>query len=158
TSRNHATLAQPEMNHLPHRLGARPLLNQKQLSTLELLTRPAQTDNHLKRKDDFAVEVLVQAVVTTLRVVKHERCRPLLSVPLAQFQEIVEVTWIFALQTRSDHPLIGRREKIPIELMPKLIDNLRKRMSKILVLTATEAIPSHVYPAAKGIRVGIELP
>src|SRR5262245_36421549 len=50
------------------RLRARPLLHEEQLAAFVVVAGPVQTENDLKRERDVAVNILVQAIVSSRRV------------------------------------------------------------------------------------------
>ena len=60
-------------NHLRPGLRSRLLLNQNKFSALPIAPLLPQQENHLQRKADFAVEILMQTVVSASLVVEHQR-------------------------------------------------------------------------------------
>ena len=73
-----------------------PLLHEQQLAARELHIPPAEAENHLKRKHNFAVHVLVQAIEIAGSVAQKKRRRPHLLLRFAFLQEPIQVAWEIA--------------------------------------------------------------
>ena len=69
----HYRIALLRREHFEPRLPARPLFGKDEFAAVEILSSPAQKESHLKRKHDFAVEILVQAVEITGAVFQQQR-------------------------------------------------------------------------------------
>src|SRR5690349_8170321 len=65
-------LALVGVNHFGFGLSARLLLDQQKFSAFPVAALLAQKKNHLQRKGDFAVNILMQAVVSADLVVKKQ--------------------------------------------------------------------------------------
>src|SRR5512146_680619 len=84
-------LALLQANGVAHRLGSRPLLDQQQLPAGEFLVPPRQAKDHLKRKDDLAVDILVEAVVVAGDIAQQQRRGSFLAMSVAALQKSVEI-------------------------------------------------------------------
>jgi hypothetical protein len=74
-------------DYLGFRLRAGLLLDEEEFAALPVAARLAQQEDHLQREGDFAVQILVEAVVAAGFVVKDERRRARLSGFVAGPQE-----------------------------------------------------------------------
>ena len=68
--REHCRVPAPKRHDFDPRLHAGPLFGQHELAAGEVVSWLRQQDHHLERKNVFAVEVLMQAIVITLSVSK----------------------------------------------------------------------------------------
>src|SRR5215472_10375795 len=75
-------------NHLRRRLRSRSLLHQNELAAFKITPGPVKHENGLQWKIDFAIEVLMQAVVATTFIAQHERRGALLPARVAVPDEL----------------------------------------------------------------------
>src|SRR5690349_16484189 len=75
------------VNHFGFGLSARLLLDQQELPAIPIAALLAQEKNHLQRESNFAVNILMQAVVSADFVVKKQRGGLGLTGFVADFQE-----------------------------------------------------------------------
>ena len=69
-------VALPQAHDLGARLHARALLGQHELAAGKVPPRRRQQDRDLQRKDDLAVDVLMQAIVVARAIAQQQRRRP----------------------------------------------------------------------------------
>src|SRR5262249_32735413 len=100
-------LALLEMHDVPARLGSRPLLNEEELASREVLAGLAQEHGELEGKDYVAVEILVQAVVATGLVAQEERGGLTLPTPSAQSEQPREIGRMPHTRPERRLPAIG---------------------------------------------------
>ncbi len=60
------------VNDLRHRLRPRTLFYQQKLSTLVFFIALAQEADHLQREDDVAIDILMEAIVISVFIVKQQ--------------------------------------------------------------------------------------
>jgi len=113
--------------------------------------------NHLQRKADVAVEILVKTVITAGLVMKHQRRRLGLPGFVANFQKsgVLARTRRRALP-KNFRPMIGDDGKVRIRAASELCNRFRKRVREILVISDAEAIALHNDVAAKTAYIIVE--
>src|SRR5690606_34035012 len=65
-------------------------LGHDELAPREILAGLRQQDGNLHWKPMFAIQILMQAIVVALAILKHQRCRPCLACPMAPFQKYLK--------------------------------------------------------------------
>src|SRR5207249_5751993 len=134
------------------RLGLRSgwLLDEDELSAIPIAALAAEQKNHLQRKADLAVKILMKAVVPACFVVQHQgRGLGLLGL-VANFQESGMFRRIRrSLFTKSFRPAIRNCGEVRISVAPELGDQFWERIGEIFVIANTEAIALHDDVAAK---------
>src|ERR1700730_9535837 len=81
-------------DHLRLGLCAGLLLDQDEFPAFPIATLLPEQDNHLQRKAAFAIQILMQAVVSASLVVEHQRRGSCLPGLVANLQECCVVAWI----------------------------------------------------------------
>src|SRR5436190_524275 len=84
----HHRITLPERHDFRPRLHAWTLLGQDELATRKVAVGFGQQNGDLEWKNMLAVEVLMQAVVVVLPVLKQQRCRPELARVMATREEV----------------------------------------------------------------------
>src|SRR5258706_8800438 len=86
------------------RLGARALLDEKQLPAPELRFGIAQRYDDLKWEDERSVNVLMQAVEVARAIAKKKRCRPILGLLVTNVQKRAQSRGKSLVKSKSFHP------------------------------------------------------
>jgi hypothetical protein len=113
-SEDNAVPASKRNNHRS-RLHARPLLRHHKLASRKVLTRFRQQYRELNRKNVFAVQVLMQAVVIVGAVPEQQRCWLDLTSLMTPFDEVDEVLGVTDVDTHRFIPTVRDRNKPRIE-------------------------------------------
>jgi len=74
--------------HLDARLPARLLLGEDEFAACKISTAFVQKGSYLKREEDIAVQVPVQAIIIAGAVLQHQRCRPFLACAVTLLAEV----------------------------------------------------------------------
>jgi hypothetical protein len=74
------------------------LFDQHELSPGELFARPAQAEDDLKRKDDFSVKILMEAVKVALTIAEQQGRGTCLALFMAPREERVKIVRIVAVE------------------------------------------------------------
>src|SRR5258705_1776821 len=138
-----------QRDHLRARLHPGPLLGEEELAAAEVAAGRGQEEGRLQRKEDLAVDVLVQAVVVVRLVAQEERCRAVLSRVAAPVPEIWMTGGIPVRSAQKLLPAIGDRGEALVERRPQARDERGKRVLEVLVLAAAEPVLRHHDPAAE---------
>src|SRR5271155_442488 len=154
--RENYSFACVECDRLAARLCPRALLDEQQFTTFEVAPTPAERAGELQRERDLAVQVLMQAVVAALLIAKDQRRRLRLSVRGADFQEIVERSWIRIARAHPLSPSIRRRRQLAIHREAQILDQRRHRAREILILADAVAMAFHHDAAAEAIAIRVE--
>src|ERR1700694_5125757 len=153
--KNHG-VALTQRQHLGARLHSWPLLGQHEFAAGEIAVRFRQQDRDLQRKNVFAVEILMQAIVVVFAVLQQQRRRPGLAGGMAALQKCFVTRRIADIDAHGLVPAISHVTKLRIERRPQFRDQVRKRIRKIFVLAAPEPVTSHHHPAAEMLVVRIK--
>src|SRR5262249_4291166 len=137
-------LSPPRQERLGPRLGARPLLAEKERAARVVDVRLAQEARDLEGEGHRAVEVLVQAVVATRLVVEKQRRRLRLAVAGARLQERAERRGEARGGAERLHPAVRDRRQPRVEGLAQLADERRERGREVLVVAFPEAVASHL--------------
>lgn len=148
THRKDDGVALLEWDDLGTRLHARTLFGQDKLAAGEVAARLRQQDGDLNREDVLAVDILVQAIVVVLMVLKHQRRRAMLACGMAALDEGFMRLRITRIDTHGLIPAIGDRYEVGIEGRAQGGDERRKGVSEISVLALPETVPAHDDAAA----------
>ncbi len=118
--------------------------------------RPAQTNNHLKRKKDFPVQILMQAVEIARLIAQQQRSRPHLAGSGALFHEAPQLVRIFLLPRERRRPFSRRAHQLAVQLAPERVYLSRQWIVEILIFAPAKAIPGHIDTAPKKFRLRIK--
>src|SRR5207253_4653901 len=141
---------------LAARLGARPLLDQQELAAGVVDGRAGEKAGELQGEDDVAVEVLVEAVVSTRLVVEEERRRLGLAAAAAEGEERGEIGRIARRRPERGLPAIRDRRERRVGVDAERLDERRQRRGEILVVADAELVARHVHAASEAPVVGVE--
>jgi hypothetical protein len=142
--------------HFRPRLHSRPLLGQYKFATGEIAAWFRQQDRDLQRKHVLAVDILMQAIVILSPVLQQQRRRPGLAGDMASLQKCLMALRITDVDAHGLVPAIGDIAKLRIERRSHFCDQWRKRIGKIFVLAASEAVTPHHHSTAEMSVVRIE--
>src|SRR5439155_1510790 len=116
----------------------------------------AEEARELERKDDVAIEVLVQAVVAARFVAQHERRRLRLAVLAAASQQRREIRREEVGVAEGRLPLVGDGGQRRVRALAQRLHERRQRRREVFVLADAETVPGHVDPAAEAALVAVE--
>lgn len=125
------------------------LFGQNELSTREVLPRFAEEKGDLEREDELTIEILVETVVIVLLIFEQQGSGATLACLMAEFEKFTVLRRKVCGLIEGEIPLIGNWCKGWIELGAKRLDEFRKRMSIILILSAAETMVRHHDAATK---------
>jgi hypothetical protein len=89
-------------------------LGHDELAPREILAGLRQQDGNLHWKHMFAIQILMQAIVIALAILKHQRCRPCLACPMAPFQKYLKGIGVADINAKLLIPPIGDGDQIRI--------------------------------------------
>ena len=147
TDREDNGVALLEWHDFGTRLHARTLFGQHELAAGEVAARLRQQNRDLDREDVLAVEILVQAVVVVLMVLKHERRGTPLAGCVAALDEGFVRLRIARIGRHDLIPAVSDRYEAGIEGRAQRGNEPRKRVGEILILALPETMPAHDDPA-----------
>ena len=104
---------------------------------------------HLQRENVLAVNVLVQAVVVAGDILEQQRRRPRLTGPMTALEKFCMRVRIAHVNSHRCVPTIGHCRQRRIKSGSQIGNEIGKRVGKVFVLAAPEAVPCHVDAAAK---------
>jgi len=125
------------------------LLGEDELASSEVARGVAEEEGYLKREDEGAVEILVEAVVVALLVLEQQRCGTGLASFVAELEELIVHGWEFGGLAERLVPLVGNESERRIEVCAKRLDKRVKRVGVVLILSAAEAVFGHDDAAAE---------
>src|SRR5882757_5413552 len=136
-------IALTKRNHLRPRLHTRTLLRQHKLASTKILSRLREQNRHLYRENMFAIKILMQTVVIPFPVLQQQRSRPGLTSLMASLDEVGMHLRITDIHSHSPHshsqvPTISNRGKPRIECVTQPFDNIRQRITEVLVLPTSK--------------------
>jgi len=142
--------------HFNARLPARLLLTEHEFAALEIPAALTQEEGDLKRKDDIAVQILVQTIEIAGAVFQEQRGWALLPRAVTLFDEVGELFRKAGLVApKPMAPFVRKRREPRINGRPELLHERRERIIEVFVLALTEGIAGHFDPSAKLTVVGI---
>jgi hypothetical protein len=148
-------LALPERDDGSTRLHTGALLGEDELATGEVASGVAEEEGYLKREDERAVEILVEAVVVALLVLEQKWCGARLAGVVAELEEFIVGGGEFVRSAEGLVPLVGDEGERRIEAGAKRLYEWVQRVGVVLVLAAAEAVFGHDDAAAELCRVVI---
>src|SRR5215472_15273241 len=134
----------------------RALLDQQKLAAAKVALGRAEQHGQLQWKDQWAIEILVQAVVVIGLVFEDQWGRPRLARLVAFVQIGTEGGRKPPLLAEPFVPAIGDRCEMRVDRLAKRLDDGGQRVAQILVLATAKAVALHDDPAAKGVLTIIE--
>lgn len=148
------TLAQ--WNNLGTTLHARALLGQDELSAAEIFPWLGEKDRHLDRECEGSVKILMKAVEVAGDVLQQQGRRPRLALIVALLEEGGVFGRVALVEAHTPVPVVGDAGEAWIKRRAQAIQQIRQRISKIPILTLTEAMTSHVDMAAEVTFLWVE--
>src|SRR5262249_55546534 len=131
------TLAQ--RRYLSTRLHSRALLVEDELAAREILSRFPQQDGNLTRKDERAIDVLMQAVIVAFAILQEKRRRAALARFMAACDEGRMLFRVARWLAQSVVPAIGDPGQRRIEGLAQGRDQWWQGIGEIFVFAASEA-------------------
>ena len=130
-------------------LHARTLLGEHELSAGEVASGLTEKKSYLERKEDVAVEVLMQAVVVAGLVAEQQWRGSLLPCLVTDAKKLGVLGWKSLLNVERRIPLVGNACQPRIERLPQRLNDGRQRIAVVLILAASEAMPRHDHATAE---------
>ena len=143
-------------NDFRPRLHAGTLLGEHELSARKILAGLGKQDRHLDWENVLAVEILVQAIVVSLGILKQQRRGLPLAGMVTSLEEVGEFLRIAGIDGQRGIPAVRDGRKFWIEGGAKSVDDFGQRVREVLVFAASEAVTGHDDAAAKEAVVGVE--
>jgi hypothetical protein len=122
-----------EGHDLGSRLPAWPLLGHHEFVAREVPSRRREQHSDLQREDVFPVEVLMQAGIVALAVLKKERGRPGLAGPMATLEEGRMITRIAGGSAHGLTPAVRDGGERRIERGPQFRDDIGQWIGEVFV-------------------------
>lgn len=103
-----------------------------------------------------SVKVLMETIVVAFSVLEQQRRRFGLSSRVATIEKLTVFCRITYINTHSAIPAIRNRDQMRVNRRPKFGNQIRQRITEILVFASPETVPRHYDPAAKAILPRIQ--
>ena len=143
------SIAPTQRNDLRPGLHAWTLFRQHKLAAHKLLSGFREQNGHLYWEDMLPIEVLMQAVIIAFAILQQQRSRPDLSRIMASSDKIGMHLRITHLRPHGRVPTIRNRRKPGIDHGTQPFDNSGQRITEVLILSTSKAMPPHHDTASK---------
>src|SRR5262249_30886636 len=139
---------------------SRNLLRQHELATGVIFFRLAQEQDQLHWKENLAVQILVQRVMSALTVFENERCGLRLTLGMAESLEFGERGRKPLSHSEPLHPLIGDMCEFRINPFANGLKDFGQRVSEIFVFSQSKPVSFHDngFPVKVGLVIGGDEP
>src|SRR5690349_24159846 len=104
----------------------------------------------------LSVKVLMETIVVAFSVLQQQRRRFGLSDRVTPLEKLLVSFRITYVDTHSFVPAISNRNQMRVNRRPKFRNQIRQRITEILVFASSETVPRHHHPAAKTILLRIQ--
>jgi len=134
-------------------LGARTLLSKGQLASDEVRLGIAEQNSHLQWKTNLVIHFLVQRIIIVRPEFDEGRRGPHLTGIMAPLDKIAVVSGVLNSKSLKVIPAIGDSREWGVERFAKAGDEIRQRVTEVLVFTAPEPVARHHDPASKELVI-----
>ena len=121
-------------------LHAWPLFGQDKLPAGEIRIRLREEDRNLDRKEEIAIEILMEAVEVTGNVLQQQRRRPHLAGIMASLEKRCVFDRIPLVDSHAVVPLVGDVHEARIERRAQPAEKIGQRILEVAVLALAEAM------------------
>jgi hypothetical protein len=137
-------------------LHARSLFGQDELAACEVPAGLGEENLYLDRECEIAIEILMETVEITRNILQQKRCWACLTLVVASLEERRMVVGIALVDSHPAGPFVGQACEVRIECRSQAIENVRKRVFEVAVLSLAETVPRHMDMASEVALIGIE--
>ena len=136
-------LALPQRHDFGTRLHARALLGEHEFAAGEILTWSREQEGHLQREHEFAVDVLMQAIVVARSVLQQQRGGLGLPGGAAALDVCGVVSREALIEPHLFVPAVRNVRERRIKRRAQRRHDVGQRIRKIFVFAAAEAVARH---------------